>query len=424
MTDTADDTIRIMTAAQLIAVLGEAAELEHGVMCCYFYAAFGLRTEPSDGLPAEQAAAVRRWRTVLLGLAIEEMSHLALVSNLMVSLGVRPHFGRQNFPVPPGYHPADIHLALAPFDRDALDHFIFLERPEGSDAADPARFGGGPHYTRGGGFGRFFPHGEDYATIGELYREVERGTTMLARTVGEAALFCGDREAQVGPDVASLPGLITVGNLAEAKQAIDTIIRQGEGAPGYSENSHFARLVGIRREYEAILAADAGFAPSRPVARNPVMRRPPAADGKVHIDDPRAAAILDGGNAAYTLMLCCLVQAYGRPPGSDPTEKAALLDAAIGVMDVVAALGTALTRLPASAAVPGVRAGLTFEAPRALRPLLSGPSEWRILSYALEKLAEGIAKLPDMADAAGLAGRLTALASTLAARGGAAARGS
>jgi hypothetical protein len=68
--------------------------------------------------------------------------------------------------------------------------------------------------------------------------------------------------------------------------------------------------------------------------------------------------------------------------------------------------------------LPGVQAGLSFEAPRALRPLLYGPSEWHILSYALEKLADGIAKLPpDMVDAAGLAGRLSALAATLAARG-------
>jgi hypothetical protein len=126
------------------------------------------------------------------------------------------------------------------------------------------------------------------------------------------------------------------------------------------------------------------------------MRMPPVPEGKVCIDEPRTATSLDGANAAYTLMLTCLVQAYGRPPGSDPAEKAALLDAAIRVMGVVAALGTELTRLPASPAVPGVHAGLTFEAPRALRPLLSGPSEWRILTYGLRKLAERIAKLPDI----------------------------
>ena len=72
---------------------------------------------------------MRRWRTVILSVAVEEMAHLALVSNIACTLGVRPHFGRQNFPVAPAYHPAAITVALAPFDLDTLDHFIFLERP-------------------------------------------------------------------------------------------------------------------------------------------------------------------------------------------------------------------------------------------------------------------------------------------------------
>ena len=413
MTEGDDQAIRIKSVAQLLGVLAEAAELEHGVMCCYFYSAFSLRTDPADGLKPEQLEAVRRWKGVLMDLAMEEMSHLALVSNLMIAIGVRPHFGRQNFPVPPGYHPADIRLGLAPFDLDALGHFIFLERPEGSDATDPAGFSDGPSYVRVGGAGRFFPHGEDYATIGELYHELARGFTVLAEDLGEATLFCGDRNAQVGPDIASLNGLITVGSLAEASQAIETIVTQGEGAQGDSENSHFARLVAIKRDYEALLSADPHFAPARPVASNPVMRRPVVQGSLVHIDDPQAAAILDGANAAYTLMLTCLVQAYGRPPGSDPAEKSVLVDSAIGVMGVVAALGTTLTRLPASPSLPSVNAGLTFEAPRALRPLLSGPSEWMILSYALHKLAEGIAKLPNVPEAAGLATRLSALSQTL-----------
>jgi hypothetical protein len=411
--DPGDETIRIATAGQLATVLAEASELEHGLMCCYFYAAFGLKTDPSEGLAPDQAEAVRRWKRVLLGIAMEEMSHLALGSNLTVALGVQPHFGRQNFPVMPGYHPANIHLALTPFDRDTLEHFVFLERPEGSDAVDPTRFTAGPQYVRGGGFGRFFPHGEDYSTIGELYRELARGLTTLADSLGEAALFCGSRAAQVGPESASLPGLIAVGNLAEALLAIETIVHQGEGAPGHSEHSHFAQLVAVKAEYDAILSQDPGFVPSRPVASNPVMRRPPIPDGKMYVDDPQAAAVLDSANAAYTLVLLCLVQAYGRSPGSDPADKNTLLDAAIGIMGVVAALGTELTKLPASLSTPAVHAGLSFEAPRALRPLLDAPSQWTILAYSLRRLAEGISSLAGLPSAARLAASLTAIAATL-----------
>jgi hypothetical protein len=53
---------------------------------------------------------------------------------------VTPHFQRPNFPVVPGYHPAGVVVSLAPFDPATLDHFVFLERPEGVDAKDGAGF--------------------------------------------------------------------------------------------------------------------------------------------------------------------------------------------------------------------------------------------------------------------------------------------
>ena len=42
--------------------LYEAAELEHNLMCTYLYAAFSLKDGEADGLSAEEAAAVKRWR--------------------------------------------------------------------------------------------------------------------------------------------------------------------------------------------------------------------------------------------------------------------------------------------------------------------------------------------------------------------------
>jgi len=406
--------IRIDSLAQVFAVLAEAAELEHGVMCGYFYAAFGLRSAPCDGLPPDQAAAVKRWRDTIVGIAIEEMSHLALVSNLMVALGARPHFGRQNMPVPPGYHPADIRLALAPFDLGTLDHYIYLERPDGSDEVEAPAFITGPNYVREIAAGRFFPAGSDYETIGGLYRDLAAALTKLAARFGERTLFSGDPALQVGPETVQLPGLLTIKCLADAAQAVDNIVTQGEGAPGDDGHSHYRRLLAIRTEYRAILAKDPAFTPSRPVARNPVMRRPPNPIGLVYIDHPEAAGALDAANAAYDLMLFCLTQAYGRTPDSDPSEKAKLVSAAIGLMEGVSALATALTYLPASAAHPGVNAGLTFTAPRGLPPLLNGPSEWKILSLGVQGVAKGVADLKGIPDAAGIAKGLAAVGASLA----------
>ena len=98
--------------------------------------AFSPKRDESEGLSAGEVAAVTDWRRTIAGIALEEMGHLGLVSNLFCALGLQPHFGRQNFPVAPGYHPADIIVRLAPFDMETIQHFVFLERPDRIKNAD------------------------------------------------------------------------------------------------------------------------------------------------------------------------------------------------------------------------------------------------------------------------------------------------
>jgi hypothetical protein len=75
----------------LIYMLCEAAELEHGIMCQYLFAAFSLK-EGSDDLTAVQHEAVARWQAVILRIAAEEMM-------LVTTLPVGPsHPGRTTGP--------------------------------------------------------------------------------------------------------------------------------------------------------------------------------------------------------------------------------------------------------------------------------------------------------------------------------------
>jgi hypothetical protein len=83
---------------QLWSLLIEAAQFEHMIMCQYLYACFSLRTEPDEGLTAEQADAIARWQGTMTGIAIEEMLHLALVNNVMTAIGAAPSLARPNFP--------------------------------------------------------------------------------------------------------------------------------------------------------------------------------------------------------------------------------------------------------------------------------------------------------------------------------------
>src|SRR5438445_5158947 len=115
----------------LIYMLCEAAELEHGIMCQYLFAAFSLKQREDEGLTESELAAVNRWRTAISHVATEEMLHLALVHNLLSAVGAAPHFARPNLPAPAHHYPAGVNLMLVPFGEPALQHFMFLERPEG-----------------------------------------------------------------------------------------------------------------------------------------------------------------------------------------------------------------------------------------------------------------------------------------------------
>jgi hypothetical protein len=60
----------------LIYMLCQAAELEHGIMRQYLFAAFSLKQRTDEGLTPEELEAVTRWRHTIGHVATEEMLHL------------------------------------------------------------------------------------------------------------------------------------------------------------------------------------------------------------------------------------------------------------------------------------------------------------------------------------------------------------
>src|SRR5579862_3125395 len=104
---------------ELIYMICEAAELEHALMCEYLFAAFSLKDRVDEGLSSAQLEAVERWRAVLLGVAHQEMLHLALTANMLSALGASPHLSRPNLPQPARHYPGSVRLALLPFGEQA-----------------------------------------------------------------------------------------------------------------------------------------------------------------------------------------------------------------------------------------------------------------------------------------------------------------
>jgi CDGSH-type Zn-finger protein/uncharacterized Fe-S cluster protein YjdI len=398
---------------QLLGLLAEAAEIEHNLMCCYLYAAFSLKQSEAEGLTPAELAAVRRWRGQVFHVAVDEMAHLALVANLMAAVGGVPHFGRANFPVPAGYHPAGIVVKLAPFNRATLAHFIFLERPEGANISDGAGFEPPQRYQRLAMPGRLMPSSQDYDTVGQLYRAIRDGLERLVRAHGESKIFIGAPERQLGSELANLPGLTRVRCLKTARAALDGIVTQGEGAPGDSKSSHYQRFLEIEREYATLSAARPEFVPGRPAAHNPVMRHPPTPDDKVWVELRPAADLMDLANAAYTHMLRLLLQAYADTRGI--AFQRALVDAAIDLMFGVTKVASALTLMPASLEHTHCTAGMSFATVRGYSALPASAASDLVLIERLEEIAAVAARLaPELPGGDEVATGLTELTARLA----------
>jgi CDGSH-type Zn-finger protein/uncharacterized Fe-S cluster protein YjdI len=379
------------TREQLIHSLYEAAEVEHNLMCTYLYAAFSLKDGEAEGLSANEAAAVARWKRTILDVAIDEMGHLVAVWNITAAIGGAPRFGRTNFPLEPGYLPAGITVKLAPFNAEVLQHFVHLERPKGSDEPEGKGFEPVRTFKRSVASPKLTPMPIDYDTVGEFYEVLERGLGIVAEKLGEKQLFCGDSTLQLSPAEIDLGGAKPVLCLKTAVEACKAIVTQGEGASAEHPDSHFCKFAAIRSEYAALTKKNPDFTPAHPAARNPVLRRPPTPEGRVWIDDPQASAVVDIANASYQLMLRLVGYAYGVP--SPNAEKSLAVDLGIDLMKAVTMLGESAARRPAGKDNPNCNAGVSFTALRDAAPLPRGASSRRFFVERMAELADGAAKL-------------------------------
>jgi CDGSH-type Zn-finger protein/uncharacterized Fe-S cluster protein YjdI len=351
---------------QLLYWLHEAAEIEHNLMCCYLYAAFSLKRADARWSDAQRQA-VQRWRDAVLSVVFEEMSHLALVGNLINAFGATPHLGRPMFPIDSGPYPAGFVIRLAPFCAATIEHFKYLERPAHEAMHDGQGFVAALAYRRVVPPERLSPGPRDYDTVGELYAVLAASIDAFVDAYGEAALFIGDPARQVDSTLAPLPGVEPVVDRAGAQRAIRTIVTQGEGAGSEHADSHFMRFRRIGEELDALTRADPSFEPAWPAATNPVMNPPVHSSAeRVHINEPRIARWLDIGNALYTTSLRCLLQGFS---ARERGAKATWLAASFALMRTLMPVGQGLAARKATADPQGPHAGLTFTSLRTLAML-------------------------------------------------------
>ena len=356
-------------------------------MCEYLYAAFSLKSTAGPGLRADQLEAVERWRRVIFAIAAEEMLHWAIVQNLLTAVGSAPYVSRPHMPHQARGYPPGVQVRLLPFGEVALQHFVYLERPEGMEGADAEGFppAGPPPSPMSPE--EIISRGQDFATVGHLYRSIERGLGHLADKLGADRLFIGPAFQQADETTFGWPDLLPITDLAGASRAIERIVEQGEGARGDWAAAHYGRFLAVLEDYRAMREADPGFEPDHPVAAAAV-RGVEGIEPDVYISDPATAGCSELFNAVYELILQMIARyfAFGH---ETPGQRQVLAHAAVGLMfQAIKPLGLLLAALPVGPHHPGVTAGANFQLPyRASFLLPHRRSAWLRFAERLDELA-------------------------------------
>jgi len=382
-------SLRIDSREQLVFLLMQAAELEHGLMCEYLFAQWTLKRSTDEGVTAEQLESIERWRRDIGEVVMEEMLHLALATNLLIAVGAPPHFDRPNFPILSGWYPPGVQIALVPFGERALRHFIYLERPEGMtledaegfralDSAEPLTDGRSLMAVQ-----------QDFATVGQLYHAIETGFRMLAEHDGPAEVFLGSPGAQADAEAFRWPDIISVTDAESVTRAVAAIVEQGEGARGEWREAHFGIFLRMLDELQAARAADPTFEPARDVVLAYVHHVDDADAPVARITHDLTARVADLFDAAYEATLMALTRYFVHTDESFDQVRTLARSAKRLMAGVLAPLGVTMTALPLSDDLTGPRAGPAFRmVPHTFYMLPHRDAAWHVLRQRVQRMAE------------------------------------
>jgi len=342
----------IKTVDDLHRFLRAAMQLEHATIPPYLTALYSIH-------PQTNSDAFHVLRVV----AVEEMLHLTLAANVLNAVGGTPDLTAPGFvPEFPAYLPdgeSDFEVSRERFCRDSLQTFLKIERPREAPSEE-ARVLHREHRGRRLMAAAPGATGMQFYSIGEFYREIERGLRHLHAEQGDG-LFCGEQARQVTPEYYYSGGgeVVPVTDLHSAVKALTLIAEQGEGVGGRiydveRELAHYYRFEQLLLGRYYLDGDESGHPTGPPLAVDWDAVYPIKKNARVE-DFPegselRAAAL--GFNASYADFLDLLTRAYTGSPD--------LLVEAVGDMFRLRERMTALIRNPIPG-LDGVNAAPTFE---------------------------------------------------------------
>ena len=200
------------------------------------------------------------------------------------------------------------------------------------------------------------PRGQEFATIGHLYRGIADGLRGLTASSGSGRCSSGRHAAQATPELLRWPQLIAVTDLASALAAVEEIIEQGEGARGDWCTAHYGRFLTMWQEYHDLRQRDPSFEPARPVLPGYTRQPFDIAEPQSIITDPLTRQVAELAAMAYELVLHLLNRFFTH---TDENEEQLDAHRRGDRHDgrVLRPLATALTTLPAGPPHQGARPG-------------------------------------------------------------------
>lgn len=301
---------------QLHKALQTAIELEHATIPTYLAAYFSIKS----GENTEVANLIR-------SVVIEEMLHMSLACNILISLGGKPDIGKPGFvPNYPGSLPGGLRNDLTVTLKKASvaqirDVFMSIEEPDEMIVQRMRRMD--PNI---GAKSRKDPNMKEYGemeyyqyTIGWFYNQIKEALTNLA-AANEITFGNADKQVK---EWSGQGKLFVVENLQDALDAIDEILEQGEGNnatdpyDGDNELAHYYKFAEIVNGRQLVPTPDGGYAYTGPVIPFDEAGVWPVVNNASIVSYPagsRAAHLSDQFNEAYKALLFSLHETFNGKP--------------------------------------------------------------------------------------------------------------
>jgi len=398
------------------------AELEHGLMVQYLYAAYSIG---GDQIKDKDKEMVRGWQEVILGIAKEEMGHFVSVQNVLRVMGAPLNFERQDFPWDSELYPFE--FTLEPFTLSSLAKYVYAESPVGWIESDDGNEKMNEIKQEIKTFLSREAHGDPVGALFEQILAIIKDTTLINDDVflpdtypfqakfdewgrgyeGGARGNSTKANAPGAPDVLVAPLL----SRTDAINALNEIAEQGESTSMVdNELSHFERFLKI---YIRLRQMPKSFRPSRNVAFNPTIGDEVAdpssspsegltTDQEIDvITNPVAQDWANLFNVRYRMLLTFLTHSFlldnGYNNSGSFSPRGTIIHATFGEMYNLRSIAHVLVKLPLGDD-SGKMAGPPFLIPYTMDIPTSEVSRWRVHQDLLEASAKLIDTLLVSAD--------------------------